>query len=286
MEFPLSSADSYYLRVKVNNCIPTIKLEIAFGMDLAIINKKTYEKLGVKFLHQDENTNLYGRSGAKVALLGYFFATVNLHGRLFFLPLYVTNENDTPNLVGREWLNILGLNLNPIFKPYSLLREQYESPFLDNKYLKIQRKSIHQENDSIKPFRIPVCLSASELKTVFETKMIIDSAVKYSRISYDLWENMGRPHLEDCNNVTVSDIANVPLDFAGWFMAKVNFPTLGGEVYDLPLLVTAQRNTEQRKTQDTHNIFGRNWFHLEELDFNEILEFERVNVHNCCPGSE
>ena len=261
----------FYLDFLVNNYLTRMKMGSARYE--SIINVETWESMGKPDLKKPDKvkTTVHG-SGAIVHIRGHFMADVVIYGRSFQLPLHVSTDRGTRNLAGLEWFDALDLNWDLVFYPYYLTQSMDpRGPFLNSE--KMEQQSCNEDTRT-KRIRIKVIING----TVVD--MVVDSAAKYSRISYETFgkiikqKNNEGLSLLPCD-VVVKDTANQSIKFKGQFIAEVRYAhDCEGQYHEhqMPLLVTED-------TYSDVNIFGTNWFKRQDpeewLKFNEMFRQSR-----------
>ena len=93
------------IQVKLNNVLVHVPMELDTGASLTVINKSTYKKNAVECLSliKESKVKLKAYTGECIAKLG----TIDLH-----VEYDVQEEDrDSSNLMGRDWLGKLKMNL-------------------------------------------------------------------------------------------------------------------------------------------------------------------------------
>ena len=238
---------AYYLKVKING--ESLLMKIDSGCNNSIINAAEWERLG-----QPQLTPAGERISAtrtKVDLKGKFVANVELYGQVYELPIQVSKQPTTRNLIGREWFPFIYLNWNKIFHHnrkrhvpiFQTITEKQEE----------QKRLIIASNKRTNFFYIEV-----KIENVM-TKMMLDTGASQSKISLKQWEKIGKPDLEECP-IRIVDTANQVLPLAGQCVVTAEYE---GEKRLVPLIVTAENYGQ---------VIGTNWFKYFRLDFNSIFE--------------
>ena len=227
------------------NC-ESVEMLINSGVENSMINKLDWEKLGRPKL-TPTNYALMTASGTTVDLLGQFTANVIFGQQEYELPLYVTNKDDTSNVIGWRWFPILDLNWNTIFSGKDCKMRQK----LRSKHT-IAKSRQERTNEH---FYITLNVEGTDLP------MVLDTGASRSSIGMDHWEKLGYPKLEvdsDCR--PTMDIAGETMDIEG--KCWVNVKYLGRHRL-LPLRVKRNSSTP---------VIGTNWFHSLHFDFNSIFD--------------
>ena len=103
---------SYNLILTIND--QSVTMTIDSGIHNSIVNISVWHRLGEPPLEPVTFT-MYSSSGTRLKLKGQFMANVNYAGRVYQLPLIVSEQPDIDNLLGRRWLPALHLDWNRIF---------------------------------------------------------------------------------------------------------------------------------------------------------------------------
>ena len=90
------------------------KLEIDTGATRTVLNEKTYNKLRAKLELKSTNTVLTTYTGEKIPVSGAVLIPVKYQNQQHELRAMVV-EGPGPNLLGRDWLQVIKLNWNSTF---------------------------------------------------------------------------------------------------------------------------------------------------------------------------
>ena len=100
--------------VTVELCGEPHKLEIDTGATRTVLNEETYNKLRDKLELRSSKAALSTYTGEKIPLWGEVLIPVKYQNQQHNLPAMVV-KCPGPNLLGRDWLQVIKLNWNSIF---------------------------------------------------------------------------------------------------------------------------------------------------------------------------
>ena len=223
-----------------------VKMLIDSGAENSMINKLVWEQLGRPELIPTR-MKLIMASGATVDLLGKFSADIIFDGHRYKLPVYVTNIDNSPNVIGWRWFPILDLNWNIIFNT-----KEFGIRNISRKHKK-KLKSSKSTLQRTKHFYITINVEGVDFP------MILDSGAAYSSISLAHWEKLGKPKIKPDSHRPMIDAAGETMDTAGKCWVKVKY-------------LERHRLLPLRVIRNCHlAIIGTNWFHSLHFDFNSIF---------------
>lgn len=237
-----------------------VVLKIDSGCHESIINKKEWHKIG-KPLLEPVLKKRRSVTGAEVPLLGQFIATVHYSGKIFHLPIQVSANEDTRNLLGRRSFPILNLDWNKIFHRQhtnEIIRGVLALPHSD--YMLSQAR-LASMCHATTPFYVSI-----QVNTRFGMIMMLDTGATQSKISKRQWEILDKPRLRP-SWVTIVDTANIPIPILGECMLMVVYQGLRRKV---PVIVT--------RSEHMYAIIGTNWFESFRFDFNRIFFDLKIHV--------
>ena len=90
------------------------KLEVVTGSTRTLLKEETYKKLREKFELKSSKAAIITYTGEKIPVLGEVLIPVKYQTQQHNLPAMVV-KSPGPNLLGRNWLQVIKLNLNIIF---------------------------------------------------------------------------------------------------------------------------------------------------------------------------
>ncbi|KAL9985219.1 hypothetical protein ACROYT_G007595, partial [Oculina patagonica] len=100
--------------VSVELCGEPHNFEIDTGATRTVLNEQTYSKLGDKVELKNSNAILSTYTGEKIPVLGEVLIPVKYQNQQHDLPAMVV-KGPGPNLLGRDWLQVIKFNWNSIF---------------------------------------------------------------------------------------------------------------------------------------------------------------------------
>jgi len=244
MLFSKMSFKKFFIEVKINGYAQRMKVDS--GCHDTIINSSVWRDMGEPDLITVKSTRK-SALGKDIPLKGKLFAQVEITGKVYVLPILVSNDDSTRSLMGRRWLPELNcINWNKFFNDETLVIRQ---SFPNNRLVRA---------NAMKYRSIPIDLDVFLLD--IKVKMILDTGATASIIGIGTWELLGKPQL-DLTTRTISDTSNSRLDLKGEFSVSVNY---NDRQFELTLLVS---NSYEMK-----NILGTNSFPLFDFDFNAIFD--------------
>ena len=249
------------MKIEKENC-ELLNMLIDSGSGRSMINKLTWEKLGRPEL-TPTCFELIAASGAAVNLLGQFNANIILDQHEYELPLYVTDRDDTTNVIGWQWFPILDrLNWNTIFgRKHCKIRQTSHTAKKKHDFSKSRQQRATQH--------YYITLNAEGVDLL----MMLDTGTSRSLIGMADWEKLGKPKCKlnsDCP--LMIDGSGAKLDIAGICWVKVKY--LGKQKL-LPLRII--------RNYDLEPIIGTNWFHSLNFDFNSIFNGHPENEEPVSP---
>ncbi|KAK4008975.1 hypothetical protein OUZ56_014093 [Daphnia magna] len=239
-----NSLSTYLLPIVINNKPVTMKIDS--GCHDSIINALIWQELGRPQL-ETATTKRYSATGVEVVLMGHFTARVRYAGRLFLLPLTVSNRTDTRNLMGRRWFPILHLDWNRIFHcipTAHFMKKQTEN----------ERQLALETTKRTCPFYVHVKVEGVNLR------MLLDTGATQSKITVSQWQLIGKPRLQP-TSIIIHDTANNVMPLVGRCIINAEY---NGQRGLLPLLVSGGANG--------YAVIGTDWFKTIRFDFNNIFE--------------
>ena len=125
-----SSSNPLIIHVKLNNVL--VPMELDTGASLTVINQPTYNKIGAESVSpiKESKVKLKTYTGECIPILGTINVHVQYNAQEEGLSLLVV-DGGGPNLIGREWLGKLKLNLAIIHSlaPQTTLNEVLDRHF-------------------------------------------------------------------------------------------------------------------------------------------------------------
>lgn len=239
-----NSLSTYLLPIVINDKPVTMKIDS--GCHDSIINALIWQELGRPQL-EPATTKRYSATGVEVVLMGHFTARVRYAGRLFLLPLTVSNRTDTRNLMGRRWFPILNLDWNRIFHcipTAHFMKKQTEN----------ERQLALETTKRTCPFYVHVKVEGVNLR------MLLDTGATQSKITVSQWQLIGKPRLQP-TSIIIHDTANNVMPLVGRCIINAEY---NGQRGLLPLLVSGGANG--------YAVIGTDWFKTIRFDFNNIFE--------------
>ena len=248
------------MNIEPENC-ELVEMLIDSGAENSKINKLVWEKLGRPEL-TPTSSRLITASGAAVDLLGQFTANIIFDQHEYELPLYVTDRDDTTNLIGWRCFPILdSLNWNTIFgRKHCKIRHTSHTPKKKHNF------SNSRQQRATKHYYITVNVEGVDLP------MLLDTGASHSLIGMAHWEKLGKPKCKldsDCR--LMIDGSGVKMEIEGICWVKVKY--LGRHKL-LPLRVI--KNCDLA-------VIGTNWFHSLNFDFNSIFDGHPENEEPVSP---
>lgn len=239
------------LRLTINQ--QSVKMIIDSGTHNSIVSRSVWRRLGEPRLEPVTFT-LRTSSGAQLKLKGQFMADVNYAGRVYQLPLIVSERPDIDNLLGRRWFPALHLDWNRIFRgaPHRFQPTAESDKRLDSEIMAGQSYCSDH------------CYVNVNVEGV-TLRMMLDTGSTHSDIDLAQWESIGKPRLK-ATRLKIIDAANDSLPLQGVCTVKVKYC---GQEVQLPLVVTSDRTGG--------GIIGIEWFEKIRFDFNSI--FNQITFH-------
>jgi len=242
-----SSSTDYNLPLTIND--RSVTMTIDSGIHNSIVSNVVWRRLGEPRLELVTFT-MQASSGAQLKLKGQFMADVNYAGRVYQLPLIVSERPDIGNLLGRRWFPALHLDWNMIFRgaPQFL-------PESDNRLA----SEMASQSFSSDHCYVNVNVEGTTIG------MMLDTGSTNSDISLAQWESIGKPRLK-ATRLEIIDAANDSVPLEGVCTVKVKYC---GQDALLPLVVTGDRTVG--------GTIGTDWFEKIRFDFNSI--FDQITFH-------
>ena len=238
------SCNKFFIEVKINGYAQRMKVD--FGCHNTIINGSVWRDMGEPDLIAVKTTRK-SALGKDIPLKGKLFAQVEIAGKVYALPILVSDDDLTRSLMGRRWLPELNcIDWNKFFNDETLVIRQ---SFPNNRLVRA---------NAMKYRSIPLILDVILLDV--EIKMTLDTGATVSVIGLGCWEMLGKSKLESTTR-TISDTSNSRLDLKGEFSVSTNY---NDRQFELSLLVS---NSYEMK-----NILRTNSFPLFAFYFNAIFD--------------
>lgn len=239
-----NSPISCNLPLTINN--QSVKMIIDSGTHNSIVSRSVWRRLGEPRLEPVTFT-LRTSSGAQLKLKGQFMADVNYAGRVYQLPLIVSERPDIDNLLGRRWFPALHLDWNRIFRgaPHRFQPTAESDKRLDSKIMAGQSYCSDH------------CYVNVNVEGV-TLRMMLDTGSTHSDIGLAQWESIGKPRLK-ATRLKIIDAANDSLPLLGVCTVKVKYC---GQEVRLPLVVTGDRTGG--------GTIGIEWFEKIQFNFNDF----------------
>jgi hypothetical protein len=238
------SYKKFFIDVKINGYAQRMKVDS--GCHDTIINKSVWRDMDEPELINVKTTRK-SALGKDIPLKGKLFAQVEIGGKVYALPILVSDDDLTRSLMGRRWIPELNsIDWNKLFEDETLV---IRPSFPNNRLVRA---------NAMKYRSIPIELDVVLLDT--KVKMIFDTGATASIIGLGTWELLGKPKL-DSTTRQISDTSNSRLDLKGECSVSVKF---NDRQFELTLLVS---NSYEMK-----NILGTNSFPLFAFDFNAIFD--------------
>ena len=100
--------------VTMELCGEPHKLEIDTGATRTVLNERTYNKLSAKLELKSTKAILSTYTGEEIPVSGEEMVPVKYQNQQHHLPAMVVKSSG-PNLLGRDWLQVIKLNWNNVF---------------------------------------------------------------------------------------------------------------------------------------------------------------------------
>jgi predicted aspartyl protease len=243
----------FELKIKING--QPVTMTIDSGCHISIIGKLIWQQLGQAKLEPVMDT-WFGATGSQIEFKGKFMANVNCAGKILQLPLHVTKQAKTTNLVGRSWFPSLNLDWNKVFNCYDATRCKPESKRQRQLASKMIKSRITGH------YYVDICVEGTTIQ------MVLDTGASVSVVGQATWEVIGKPPLTPNTGTRYTpmiDAAQKAIPCKGSCKVKVNY---NGREGVLPLLVRTEQNCQ--------SIVGTDWFETLKFDFNCI--FKKMNL--------
>ena len=241
----------FVLRIIINGLPVTMTIDS--GCHISIIGNSIWRQLGQPKLEPVMET-WSGVTGSQIEFEGKFMANVNCAGKSLQLPLHVTKQSQTSNLLGRVWFPSLHLDWNRIFNCLDASRCQPDCDGQRQLALKmIQLRSTAH-------FYVAINI---EGKTI---PMVLDTGASVSIVSHSTWEELGKPPLMS-TKIPMIDANQKEIPDEGECQVKVKY---NGREGVLPLVIA--------NTFHGQSILGTDWFQTLQFNFNSI--FKNINFHS------
>ena len=176
-------------------------------------------------------------------------ANVNYAGRVYQLPLIVSEQPDIDNLLGRRWLPALHLDWNRIFHCIGGA-PQFQPESDNHRQLALKMTDTSYSTDH---YYVNVNVQGIAIR------MMLDTGATNSDINLAQWKLIGKPRLKT-TRLQIVDAAKNALPLEGVCMVKVKYC---GQEALLPLVVTSD---------PVEGTIGTNWFEKIQFDFNSIFD--------------
>lgn len=241
----------FHLEMKINNLPVTMTIDS--GCHISMIGQLVWQQLGKPILEPVSKSDSWASAtGTKIVILGKFNGKVDYAGKIFQLPVFVNEQPDITNLLGRAWFPALHLDWNLIFNCNGLSQYQQESDK--------QRQLVLKMASGLPTHHYFIDVKIEGIKI----KMMLDTGASVSVISEQTWEELGKPLLQP-NRLHIVDAAKKVVPAKGICMVKVEY---NGREGMLPLIVT---------TAKCSSILGTNGFKTLQFNFNSL--FLNVNFY-------
>ena len=114
--FQVSTSSTRPLMVTVQVNGVDLEMELDTGASVSLVGEETFRRIqGNASILQPSKAGLYTYTGESIAVLGSADVQVEHHGQSLKLPLIV-KKGEGPSLLGRNWLSVLKLDWQHIFK--------------------------------------------------------------------------------------------------------------------------------------------------------------------------
>lgn len=239
------SLPAYLLSIVINGKPLTMKIDS--GCHDTIIGILVWQEIGQPQL-EPVPYKRYSATGVEVVLIGQFIAHIQFAGKIFNLPVIVSNKADTRNLIGRRWFPTLNLDWNGVFHCTPVIGHPFEKQTERRRQLELQmtRKTI--------PIYIKIKVEG------FNILMMFDTGATQSKISLADWEKIGKPELKP-TNLAIRDTSNTIMPLAGQCMVACEY---NGQKVTVPVLVSNGKHA--------YSVIGTDWFKQIRFDFNTIFD--------------
>jgi hypothetical protein len=267
----------WYLELKIFD--HDVRLKLDSGCDKALISRALWSEIGQPKLFPIKGI---GRSCATgvVPLKGVFSAKMSFAGIDFRSPVFVSDDDNTRNLIGRRAFPFLmDFDWNKFIRDGTIAMVSDDAKTDDSKKQEMMA-------DTVKWLTLPYYVNV--LVDGKDFQMQFDTGATCSMAGLAKWEKLGKPKLTTYTGRRVMSTGNQPIPLLGRCLLNI---TYNGTKAQLPLLIA-----------DIHNfgaVLGTNWFDSLNIDFNTIfqsLKFakplqqppakETIKVKDCGDGSQ
>ncbi|KAI9554668.1 hypothetical protein GHT06_019941 [Daphnia sinensis] len=239
-----------FLDIQING--HSVEFLFDSGAHWTIVSNRVWRDIGMPTM-QPSNIRVYSATHTHVPSAGILEAEVGFGGETTSAPLMISTSDDTPNLLGRNWIPLLlDFDMNQLLYQGVVLKRGTQDLQKKFRLLKHMRQSVWSNGF----FADVKCRNAN-------INMLIDTGPHVTSIGTKLWKKLGQPPLSPAPKLW--DMAGVEIPIRGQFTTSIEYEDQ--EVILLPLLV---------HYSDDPAVLGIDWLESGlNLNFNEIFH----NLH-------